>query len=396
MKQVIWLWTMLVILFSSSCQKEVRKLNLTDESEMENRAISVVMDSLTLSGDFYSSCIGQMRIKGDKLFFVDQMFCEVFEFDTTGCFENKYAGKGAGPSEIGGVFYFSPMPNGYFFMGPSYDNYYFGENWNGQIKNKVDFGIQKSQLQLRYNPQPEDRGIYEVGYFTQEVVPWDSTHVVIPVNVSHPKINAYFSHTDVFYGQCAVWGMLDVTTGKIDTLFGRRPNVYIEKRNLPNLRFAHYDKVGEELWVTFEADPKIYRYHLQKGFIAKFGYEGREMNTDYRLYTDFKEAEGNYFCDREEFGYYTGLDYIDQTGLLFRTYQKSNEAKTKGLQVYDGHTLIADLNVPEHFKMLGYIEPYYYAQGYIDEINETMQVYRFQLHDRAPVNGDNLVDVVSR
>jgi hypothetical protein len=381
MKQVIWLWTMLFLLLSSSCQKEVRKLNLTDESEMENRAIAVVMDSLTFSGGFYSSCIGQMRMKGDKLLFADQMFCEVFAFDTTGNFEGKFVGKGAGPNEIGDVFYFTPMPNGYYFLGSSYDAYYLDKNWQGQFKNRVDFGIQKSQLQLRYNPQPEDRGIYEVGYFTHEVVSWDSTHVVIPVNVSHPKINAYFSHTDEFYSQCAVWGMLDVTTGKVDTLFGRRPNVYIEKRNLPNLRFAHYDKVGEELWVTFEADPKIYRYHLENGFIAKFGYEGREMNTDYRLYTNFEEAERNYFRDREEFGYYTQLEYIAETGMLFRTYQKGKNASTTGLQVYEGHTLIADLDVPKHFKLLGYAEPYYYAQGYIDEVNETMQVFRFTLQE---------------
>lgn len=338
-------------------------------------------DTIFLTGDFYSSCIGQMRMKGDKLLFADEMFCEVFEFDTTGCFENKYVGKGAGPSEIGGVFYFSPMPNGYFFMGPSYDNYYFGENWNGKIKNKVDFCVQKSQFQLRYNPQPEDRGIYEVGYFTKEIIAWDATHVVIPVNVSHPKMNAYFSHTDEFYSQCAVWGMLDVITGRLDTLLGRRPNVYLEKRNLPNLRFAHYDKVGEELCTTFEADPKIYRYHLENGFIASFGYEGREMDTDYRMYENFEEAERNYFTDREEFGYYTGLKYITQTGMLFRTYQKSKEAKMSGLQVYEGHTLIADLDVPKHFKLLGYAKPYYYAQGYIDEINETMQVFRFTLQE---------------
>ena len=41
--------------------------------------------------------------------------------------------------------------------------------------------------------------------------------------------------------------------------------------------------------------------------------------------------------------------------------------------------MIGDVQVPDGFKVLGYIEPYYYSEFVCDENDETIAIYRFKL-----------------
>ncbi len=70
---------------------------------------------------------------------------------------------------------------------------------------------------------------------------------------------------------------------------------------------------------------------------------------------------------------------IDETGILFRTYVKGQNSGTDGLQVYKDGILIADVGVPKGFKVVGYMEPYYYSQVFEDEENGRLEIMRFRL-----------------
>ena len=41
--------------------------------------------------------------------------------------------------------------------------------------------------------------------------------------------------------------------------------------------------------------------------------------------------------------------------------------------------LIADVQVPFGFKVMGYIDPYFYSEFICDEDNENLEIYRFKL-----------------
>jgi hypothetical protein len=82
--------------------------------------------------------------------------------------------------------------------------------------------------------------------------------------------------------------------------------------------------------------------------------------------------------ERQKKGYYDWIEYIDETGVLFRSYKKGENSSSDGLQVYKNDVLIADLDVPKGFKVTGFIFPYYYSNEYIDEEAEKMIIYKFR------------------
>ena len=43
--------------------------------------------------------------------------------------------------------------------------------------------------------------------------------------------------------------------------------------------------------------------------------------------------------------------------------------------------MLADIEVPEKFRVMGYIEPYYYSYVIpnLDEEDDSMQIYRFKM-----------------
>jgi hypothetical protein len=69
--------------------------------------------------------------------------------------------------------------------------------------------------------------------------------------------------------------------------------------------------------------------------------------------------------------------------MFFRGYKKGGGAINEGLQIYREHTLIADIDVPVGFKVLGLINGYIYASGEIDEDAGEIYVYRFKINNNV-------------
>ena len=96
------------------------------------------------------------------------------------------------------------------------------------------------------------------------------------------------------------------------------------------------------------------------------------------ILSTFQLFRENCFQNRKDRGFYNGIIYIEETDILLRTYQKGSETGG-GLQIYKQSVLIGDIDVPESFKVLGYIFPYYYATCGIDEDNERIVLYKFKI-----------------
>ena len=72
------------------------------------------------------------------------------------------------------------------------------------------------------------------------------------------------------------------------------------------------------------------------------------------------------------------VEYVDETGLLFRSYRKGGGSATDGLQVYRDGVLVGDVDVPLGFRMAGYVAPYYYSYVVPDEEGERLYMFRFK------------------
>ena len=124
-------------------------------------------------------------------------------------------------------------------------------------------------------------------------------------------------------------------------------------------------------------DSLIYYYDDKQKLINKFGFAGQEMRCDYQGYSgrDIVRMQ----ADRLKFSYYDWIEYIDETGLLFRSYFKNPSCKYDGLQIYGHGDLFGDINVPKGFQVRYYKEPFYYSNVFIDEEANAMWVYKFTL-----------------
>ena len=91
------------------------------------------------------------------------------------------------------------------------------------------------------------------------------------------------------------------------------------------------------------------------------------------------DADEHYGEDRQKCGYYYYLKYVPETVLLFRSFQYGTPLAYDGLQVYKNQLLVAEYQVPKGFRVIGYVPPYYYAEGKPDIDKEAMVFYRFKL-----------------
>jgi hypothetical protein len=137
------------------------------------------------------------------------------------------------------------------------------------------------------------------------------------------------------------------------------------------------DKEGR-FWVNYDTDSLIYVYDRAYHPLATFGYQGKGMNTDYLSIHSPKESQKNYRKERDSKGWYYWIEYVDETGVLFRSYRK--DQWRDGLQIYEGNTLKEDIEVPKGLRVMGYVAPYYYSYvvPVMEEEDNSLLLYRFK------------------
>jgi hypothetical protein len=110
-----------------------------------------------------------------------------------------------------------------------------------------------------------------------------------------------------------------------------------------------------------------------------YGFAGRDMDLNYTHANTPEEVGKIYRSERNSKGYYNWLEYVDETGMLFRSYKKGVSALSDGLQIFKNGIMIGDVDVPKGTRVMGYIAPYYYSYIIPNDKLETLTIYRFQL-----------------
>lgn len=371
-----------LLFFFSACQNDhVERKEFSVYSEKSRDARSIRIDTLTLKDPSFTER-GYFRIHEGSILFFDYSLLTVSQFNTQGEFIERYLGRGGGPGEIESFQYHGFMPDGRsVFLGTSYDLSIYSKDWSrSQGTEYMDWGRTKG----RYTKADIDlTGTYSFN-FTNGL--YDSKHLSVNSKEEfymslwispgvNPSFHGYDGNTNYFKNSRAI-GLANAISGEVLKVFGNKPSQYQEYETTPIFDFFNYDLKDDSLFVAFAAADLMQVYTPNQELAYEFGVAGTDMNKDYEGVRDIETSEKIWRKEYSEKGYYYHV-YVSDEDLLFRSYTKNDSLG--GLQVYKGVTLVGDFTVPKRFSVLGKIDDYYYADGYIDEESDQLGIYRFRL-----------------
>ncbi|ATA71875.1 hypothetical protein CGC49_00215 [Capnocytophaga sp. H4358] len=356
--------------------------NTVDISKKEDiQYHSFTLDTLKMNPEG-TSYVGKFLMWKDTLYFVDERFSYIFQFTNEGEFIQRHAGKGKGPNEVLNIDYLTFGENEFVTLNGNNNSFdVFDTRFEKKDFMRIDESITRSYEEMLNNPIPSLNDVYEYDYALPKILKkWGKERISIIITASHPKFNGYFD-SDLYYNQARCFGIVNLKTGKLEKILGRRSPIYLSQQNIPNFDHLNYDTYEEsdEVYLNFWADSDIYLYSKQKNKIkGKFGKAGRDMKTDYRRTNTFEDAENNWKSDYATYGYYTFLKYFPEKQLIFRGYSKGKGATNHGLQIYKNHQLIADLDVPKGFEIIGHSNGMFYGVTPQDPDIDFLTVYKIK------------------
>ncbi|MBS4014393.1 MAG: hypothetical protein KGZ97_11660 [Bacteroidetes bacterium] len=344
--------------------------NIKTFSDVELFDITPNIDSIFLDiSNIFTSDLGFIRIYNKKIYYVDQKTCVISVFNKDGLFLESKLGKGLGPQEITADFimdYLQTDDGMHIVLDYNYTLYVYDKGWNILSKNHINWQEKHSREEMLKSYEASMPGLYSFNYnFDNIKGRYSSKHLYFEIIAEHPEFNMIIS--EEYFKRSRIVGKINTSNGHVENILGRRSPYYLSFKFLGHLSYLFFDSYKQDSFIlTFEADSLIYK--CSKNFIPilAFGRSGQNMNTNYTLLNNFKDAELVYHSNRKECGYYTSIEYVNEVNLLFRTYTKGSHAKDDGLQVYKDEVLVADMSIPNGFKIEGYIHPHIYSIKKID------------------------------
>lgn len=358
---------------------DVKNISKTNAGK---KIINIQTDTIYIDSSIETSFIGDFWVFEKSLYFSDKYFNYIFQFNRDGLLTDKHVGKGNGPNEVTGFSYAIPTDSGFSLsFGGNNSIYSFDKNWNKISGFRINWDLKTSKKEILENPDPAATGAYEFDYGIPEIFKkWDSDHVAMVITASHPKFNGYFN-TSLYYNQSRILALVNLKTGKVDKLIGRRSPFYLLHENLPNFDHFNYEIISNALFVNFWADPSIYTIDKKSGLATgKFGVPGNGMKINYLMTQSYEEAEEQRVEDQTNFGYYHYLKYLPEENLLLRGYTKGKGSTADGLQIYKDYALIGDIEVPKGLKIIGSIEGELFgSQLEPKEEDENLKIFKIRL-----------------
>lgn len=379
----------LILLSFMSCDKKTQDTDSSTFYEVPpNKTIlpndikinNITTDTISIDTNIETSFAGQFSIFNNKIYFFDEVFGYTYRFTKKGALIDRNMGKGRGPNEIPRFDYAIVSENAHYFLNAGNSTVSLYDN---SFKKEKDFTInnpkERPVKEVMENPMSSMFDAYEFDYGIPNAFQlWDKEHFAISITASHPKFNGYFN-SDLYYNHSRILAIVNINSGNIIDLIGRRSPFYLSHQNLPNFDHFNYQINQNEVYISFWADGIIYVLDKKSGLaVNKFGVEGRDMQTDYMTTLTYEAAERNWRKDMENYGYYNYLKYLPNKQLLFRGYSKGNDALMDGLQIYKDYKLIGDIDVFKGLEIIGEIDDYIYAVNSKSQSNN-LEVYKLKL-----------------
>lgn len=390
MNKNIFILPCLLLMLFFSCKdsaKEKQFFKSAEKTPQIHPQAKLHLDSVAFAS-VRSSYNGISYLFHDSLYFVDKQFGYIFVFFLDGRLKRKFLGFGKGPNELATrhIDAFTILPGKkMLFLGSSYDYHIHRINGERIEAGRIDWQRTRTKREVKSmsNP-PYDAPILYSFIWEKLVIRAIAHKIYFPV---WGYIDGFTGFEEKFLKKGRAFGYLNIDESPItvEGFAGRRPPLFykdyhfIEQFAIPNFDI---DRTQNQVFVNYEPDSVIYAYDSNFFIRHAFGRQGRDMQTNYREFTGLRGLNTNTFIsERRQKGYYTWLEYIEETKMLFRSYQKSGKASKDGLQVYKNRRLLADVDVPKGFKVLGYSDPWYYSHIMVDERAEKIWVYRFKINE---------------
>jgi hypothetical protein len=370
-----------------SCKKRDNDAVLYPEpanNSMDIKYSGVLVDTIILNDEGVETSLdGVSGINSDKdYYFIDKRECWYNVFDLDGNFKKRSIGKGPGPKEIIGRFATCCIldDSSLFIMGFQNDFYVYDKNFD-----------KKNLFTLPYSPVDRNTVSDMTTDWRAYSPRWSDlicrnfkNKAYMNIYSENPDFN-YFSTPDEYLKKSNHIWEVDIESKQAGKLYatGYPPIYHTNRHDYAGLSFTinfDIDKKGN-FYVSYEADPLIYKYDNDYKPLYSFGYAGKNMDIKLKKITDFPACGQYEMNEKKGDAYYDWVEYIDETELLFRSYKKGSHDNFDGLQIYSDTKLLADISVPKGLRVAGYVAPYYYSQVVVDEEKEIMKVYRFKLKD---------------
>ena len=372
---------LIILLIIVGCSKEQPKSYFISPSGNKKKIEynNINLDSISFQS-IESSYVGFAKIVSKSIYFIDQKFRYVFDFDEDGILQARYLGFGRGPNEINASKiegYENLNGNTHVFIGDDNFCHLYENNFLKKESFLMDY-VYKSTMLNRKDIKPENPAIYTLTY-RKLITRSYKNNLYFTVYSEHPYFN-FITTPKEYFRNCRIIAKMNLSNGKIDGLLGRYSPKYLRDDACKQISLTNFD-ISEkgDFYVAQEADSLIYVYNSNFDIIKSFGFNGENIcwpKHKLQSVNDFKKFANT---DRKKYGYFTWIEYIDEKGMLFRSYKRGKNSVNDGLQIYEDGILIGDVDVPKNFKVIGYIPPYYYSNIFIDEENEKMSIYKFKL-----------------
>ena len=354
--------------------------NIPHYNEKKDQGTSLTMFPILIDSTIESSGVGNFWIREDSLYYSDLYSCIVYKIRTDGTIIDRQVGSGRGPNEVISADYSIPFKNSYLLVSSSNSSMYTFSSKGQKISDVIiDWKVSRAEASdIMQNPDPTSYPGYELDFGIDGIVqPWDEKRIAVGLTAAINKFNGYFN-SKLYYSHARILAIINTESGKIEKIIGRRSPVYLQHTNIPNFDHFCFDVQKDKVFVNFWPDPNIYVIDKNKDkALYSFGTPGRNMNTKYPLTQTYEEAEMQRENDQQSFGHYHQLKFDLSTGYLFRVYSRGGDSSTEGLQIYKDNVLLADVDVPIGFKVIGNINHKFYAQIDDDTQEAPLKVYQF-------------------
>ncbi len=352
--------------------------SVTPESKKKIKIKNIELHKILLDS-IPSSYIGNLSYRNDTIFFTDYRFCRIFLFTPSGKLIGKFLESGKGLNEVPTNILQAhvPLKNGsHFFMGINNDAYLFDKNFRRITQCQILRTKSQSEQEEFKHPFPDNQMLYDL---CDDVIFKPRAYkdnVYFQIFSMHPKFNMV---VDDYYKYSRIMAEMDMKSGKIKNLLGRRSPEYQKYKYLIYDFYSFDISKDKDFYISFPPDSLIYVYNKDFEQIKAFGIAGKNMNTKYKEVKTLDDVRNNWDNISATTDYYAWIEYFDKQNLLFRSYKKGSNDKTDGLQIYKNTVLIGDIDVPKNFRVEAYIKPFFYSNAFIDEENEKISLYKFRI-----------------
>lgn len=367
-----------MLLTGISCSESIETVHRGEWKANEKILLldSVIVDAGNTSGR------GNFFMQDSLIYFADSYYASIFQYDfvSASC-TGRYFGRGQGPDELPSFIYSYPFKNGNqecFLMDNSLGMYVYKEGeFSLKYKGRIDFGWE--HLSRNDYDSPSVYNLMEMTDFGIDLTCLNDSTVLLPINL----INRYLEKVSKErYEKGHIFAELDTRNMKVTKVWGQFPDVYQQKPT-PFFEFFQYAINEDTLYVNHATDSLIYVYKYPDNLLYTIGYDSPDVNRDYTIGYDVEMA--NFKSDIGIVGANSGLLYVPEKNLLFRTILKTISSHEVSLQAYLNDDLILDVDMPDSFKLLGFWDDFFYGVSLFpkedNEGNMSFVFYRFKIED---------------